>query len=168
MSFAAELAKTAVETYVLTGRQLPLPESIPDQFKTPSAAFVSLKINGMLRGCIGTVEPTQPSAAGEIIRSAILAAAEDPRFMPVEPDELPEIEYSVDILEPPVPALDPGELDPAILGCVVECGSRRGLLLPALEGVETASEQIAICRQKGGIRPDEPVKLYKFKVQRYS
>jgi AMMECR1 domain-containing protein len=49
----------------------------------------------------------------------------------------------------------------------VQAGYRRGLLLPDLEGVDTPQQQIDICRQKGGIGPDEPVKLYRFEVKRY-
>ena len=50
---------------------------------------------------------------------------------------------------------------------VVESGKRHGLLLPDLEGVDTVDKQIDICRQKAGIYPDEPVKLYRFEVKRY-
>jgi MEMO1 family protein len=168
MSFAAELAKAAVENFVLNGTRLDLPADIPADMQTPAAAFVSLKVGGMLRGCIGTIEPTQPTVAEEIIRSAILAASEDPRFMPVEPDELPDLVYSVDVLDEPVPIGGTDELDPTVYGCVVECGNRRGLLLPDLEGVDTAAEQISICRQKAGIQPEEPIDLYRFKVIRHN
>jgi len=50
---------------------------------------------------------------------------------------------------------------------IAESGKRRGLLLPDLEGVDTAAQQIDICRQKGGIAPEEPVSLYRFEVKRY-
>jgi AMMECR1 domain-containing protein len=50
----------------------------------------------------------------------------------------------------------------------VEAGGRRGLLLPDLEGVDTVEKQIEICRMKAGISPDEPVKLYRFEVRRYT
>jgi MEMO1 family protein len=168
MSFPAELAKAAVELFVRTGERMPEPDGVPKEQITPAGAFVSLKIDGMLRGCIGTIEPTQPTAVLEIIRSAILAASQDPRFAPVESDELTQIDYSVDLLESPEPISGPEMLDPAVYGCVVESGDRRGLLLPDLEGVDTVDEQIAICRQKTCINPDEPVTLYRFKVKRYT
>lgn len=168
MSFPAELAKAAVELFVRTGELLPDPDGAPKELVTAAGAFVSLKIDGMLRGCIGTTQPTQQSAVSEIIRSAILAASQDPRFTPVEADELIRIEYSVDLLESPESITGPEMLDPAVYGCVVESGDCRGLLLPDLDGVDTADEQIAICRQKAGIGPDEPVTLYRFKVKRYT
>lgn len=168
MSFAVDLAKTAVETFVRTGEPANVPDDVPEDLKAPAGAFVSLKISGMLRGCIGTIEPTADSAANEIIRSAILAASEDPRFMPVEEEELSFIEYSVDILEPIEPIETSAELNPLRFGCVVESKGRRGLLLPCLEGVDTADEQISICKQKAGIAPHEDVNLSRFKVTRYT
>ncbi len=59
------------------------------------------------------------------------------------------------------------ELDPRKYGVIVECGFRRGLLLPDLEGVDTVDEQIDICRMKAGIDSSESIHLYKFEVQRY-
>ena len=59
------------------------------------------------------------------------------------------------------------ELDARKYGVIVSCGSRRGLLLPDLEGVDTVQEQVAIARQKGGIREGEPVTLERFEVQRH-
>ena len=59
------------------------------------------------------------------------------------------------------------ELDPKKYGVIVRSGWRSGLLLPNLEGIETAKEQVEIARQKAGISPDEPVKLERFEVVRY-
>ena len=73
----------------------------------------------------------------------------------------------VDVLTEPEPVEDESQLDPKKYGVIVQAGWRRGLLLPDLEGVDTAALQIDICRQKGGIGPDEPVKLYRFEVKRY-
>jgi AMMECR1 domain-containing protein len=87
--------------------------------------------------------------------------------MSITPEELSELEYSVDVLTSPEPVISEEQLDPKIYGVIVESGGRRGLLLPDLEGVDTVEQQIAICRQKAGIFPDEPVKLYRFQVKRY-
>ncbi len=166
MEYEAELARRAVENYVRTGHTIEVPDDVPERLLEPAGVFVSLKEGGQLRGCIGTIGPTEPSAAAEIISSAVLAASQDPRFSPIDPVELPEISYSVDILGKPEPAPGPDALDPRRFGCIVECGGRRGLLLPDLEGIDTPAEQIAVCRQKGGIGPDEPVQLYRFTVER--
>jgi len=133
-----------------------------------AGVFVSIKKHGQLRGCIGTFEPTQSNVAQEVINNAISSATRDPRFPPVAPAELADLSYSVDVLTKPEPVDSPAQLDPKEYGVIVECGRRRGLLLPNLEGVDTVDYQIDICRQKAGILPHEPVRLYRFQVKRYS
>ncbi len=162
----AQLARKAVEGYV-NGHRVVEPGELAPEMKERAGVFVSLKKRGQLRGCIGTFEPTQPSVAQEIIQNAISSATGDPRFSPVRPDELNELEYSVDVLTSPVPVDDKSVLDPRKYGVIVEAGRRRGLLLPDLEGVDSVDMQIDICRQKAGIPPAEPVKLYRFQVRRY-
>ena len=73
----------------------------------------------------------------------------------------------MDVLTQPEPIESKDQLDPRKYGAIVEAGWRRGLLLPDLEGVDTVDYQLDICRQKAGISPDEPVKLYRFEVKRY-
>jgi len=73
----------------------------------------------------------------------------------------------VDVLTKPEPVASQDQLDPRKYGVIVECGFRRGLLLPDLEGVDSVEQQIVICRQKAGIAPNEPIKLYRFEVKRY-
>lgn len=162
-----QLAKNTIETYVNEGRVISPPEELTPEMKPPAGVFVSLHKFGELRGCIGTFEPTQPSVAQEIISNAISSATRDPRFPPVAPEELDDLEYSVDVLTKPKPVKSKKGLDPRRYGVIVECGFRRGLLLPDLEGVDSVDQQIDICCQKAGIAPGEPVHLYKFEVQRY-
>lgn len=162
----AKLARKAVEGYV-NGRRMVEPDELAPEMKERAGVFVSLKKRGQLRGCIGTFEPTQPSVAQEIIQNAISSATGDPRFSPVRPDELDQLEYSVDVLTSPQPVDDKAQLDAKKYGVIVEAGRRRGLLLPDLEGVDSVDMQIDICRQKAGISPAEPVKLYRFQVRRY-
>ncbi len=166
-SFEARLAKKTVEAYVRDYRILDLPADIPTNCAAPCGVFVSIKEEGCLRGCIGTIEPQQESAAAEIIQNAISAAVGDPRFTPVTEDELDSLEYSVDILGPPHPVESTEELDPAKYGLIVEARGRKGLLLPDIEGVGTVEEQINICRRKAGLSSEEEVKMYRFTVTRY-
>ncbi len=168
MSFATDLAKRAVEESVRGGSVAKVLGEIPPELRGRAGAFVTLKVHGKLRGCIGTIEPTQPNAAAEIIRSAVLAANEDPRFMPVTEAELPDLVYSVDVLGEPESVKGEDELDHGKYGCIVEAGHRRGLLLPDIEGVDSAAQQIEICRQKACINHDEPIKIYRFTVTRYA
>jgi AmmeMemoRadiSam system protein A len=165
-STIVELARAAVESYINSGKVI-VPTELPDELKERAGVFVSIKKHGQLRGCIGTFEPTKGTIAEEIVSNAISSATGDPRFSPVRVSELDELQYSVDILTQPEPVSGPDQLDPAVYGVIVESGFRRGLLLPDLEGVNTAEEQINICKMKAGISAGEPVKLYRFMVRRY-
>ncbi len=161
------LAKETVEKYVQEGKKLAPPKAPAPEMKEKAGVFVSIHKHGALRGCIGTFEPQQRNVAEEVIVNAISSATRDPRFDPVTPDELADLDYSVDVLTRPEPVPGVSDLDCKKYGVIVECGWRRGLLLPDLEGVDTPEEQIDICCQKGGISPDEPVQLYRFEVKRF-
>ena len=164
-----ELARGAVESFVLTGKVIDPPARTEELLSAPGACFVSIKTReGDLRGCIGTVQPTKDSLAAEIVVNAISAASRDPRFSPVLPRELPGLVYSVDVLAPPEPA-EFDDLDPNIYGVIVEdkSGYARGLLLPAIAGVETATQQVEIAARKAGIPAGVEVKLWRFRVERF-
>lgn len=161
-----KLAKETVETYVKEGK-LPEQKALAPEMKERAGVFVSIHKHGQLRGCIGTFEPQKDNVAEEIMANAISSATRDPRFPPVTPSELDDLEYSVDILTKPEPVSDVRQLDPKKYGVIVESGWRRGLLLPDLEGVDSVEEQIAICRLKAGISASEPIKLYRFQVRRF-
>jgi len=166
MSPLTALAKKTVEAFVREGK-IPQPGELTPEMKEKAGVFVSIHKLGELRGCIGTFEPTQPNVAEEIITNAISSATQDPRFPPITAGELKDLDYSVDVLTKPEPVKSKDQLDPKKYGVIVECGWRRGLLLPDLEGVDSVDYQIEICRQKAGIAPDEPIKLYRFQVKRY-
>lgn len=164
------LARAAVETYVLK-REIIKPADSPRMslLSRPSACFVCIKTRGReLRGCIGTVEPEKSTLAEEVIVNAIKAATRDPRFEPLSGDELPALRYSVDVLGRPEPA-EFEDLDPSVFGVIVtdHSGSRRGLLLPAIESIRTADQQVNVAAKKAGIEPGEPLKLYRFRTHRF-
>jgi AmmeMemoRadiSam system protein A len=160
------LARKAVERYILQGKIFK-PRKLSAEMKQRAGVFVSIKKHGELRGCIGTFIATKANVADEIVANAISSATQDPRFVPVEDYELDDLEYSVDILTEPEPVLSMDQLDPRKYGVIVECGYRRGLLLPDLAGVDKVEDQIEICRAKAGISPQEPIKLYRFRVERF-
>ena len=164
----ARLAKMVVESYVSQGKIADMGDA-PEELGTRRAGvFVCLKKSGDLRGCIGTIEPSTKNIAEEIRNNAISAAIRDPRFPQVGPEELAKLTYSVDVLEEPEDIPDMSHLDPKIYGVIVRGnGGRSGLLLPDLEGVYTAEEQVRIAMMKAGIRPGEPVQLQRFKVTRH-
>ncbi len=161
------LARQAVEHYVRHGNLLEPPTSPSPLLKDPGAAFVTLRLRQALRGCIGTLGPTKPTLAHEIITNAVAAASSDPRFPPVASSELAVLLYEVDILGALEPIPDEGHLDPEQYGVVVEAGRRRGVLLPAIEGVTSPRQQVAIARAKALIRPDQAVTLHRFTVTRF-
>lgn len=163
------LARETIETYVRTGRKIPVPDGLPEEmYDRRAGVFVSLKKDGRLRGCIGTISAVQDSIAEEIIENAVSAAVRDPRFHAVGAEELESLVYSVDVLGDTEKIDSPDELDVKRYGVVVSRGRRRGLLLPNLEGVDTVEEQIGIARQKAGIPEDaEDIILERFEVVRH-
>jgi AmmeMemoRadiSam system protein A len=164
-----ELVKSAVEECIRTGRVLKTPEELDEEMARRAGVFVCLKKGGELRWCIGTIEPTTSCVASEAIRNAVGAATEDPRFYPVSEHELDDIEYSVDVLCPPEKVSGIDDLDPRRYGVIVSKGRRRGLLLPDIEGVDTAEKQLMIAMSKAGIAPGEDgVVIERFEVRRFS
>ena len=163
-----KLARKTIEEYV-THRTVPeVPENLPPEMKEKRAgAFVSIHKQGELRGCIGTILPVTSCIAEEIIGNAVSAATRDPRFSPITADELEWLEINVDILGEPEDISGPEELDVKRYGVIVTRDSRRGLLLPDLEGVDTVKDQIAIAKRKAGIADGEEVRLQRFEVIRH-
>jgi len=162
------LARAAVETFVRSSEVIEPQPAIGQLLSMRAPCFVSLKKDGELRGCIGTVEPARENLAGEIIANAIAAAMNDPRFDPVEEHELPRLRYSVDVLLPAAETVLE-DLDPKVFGVIVEDenGGRRGLLLPDIPGIDSAEQQVDIAARKAGIPYGTPVKLWRFKVDRF-
>ncbi|HUW21631.1 MAG TPA: AmmeMemoRadiSam system protein A [Candidatus Bathyarchaeia archaeon] len=172
------LAREAISQYLQSHQIISIPASLPGEMtRKRSGVFVSIhRKDGTLRGCIGTILPIQRNIAEEIIANAIGAATQDPRFPAVSSNELPKLDISVDVLSEPQPVTQnfrignrrPEILDPRKYGLIVTGqGGRKGLLLPDIPEVNSASEQIKICYQKAGLFPHETVKLEIFKVERH-
>lgn len=166
-SLPVRLARESIRYYLTEGKYLETPAEYNELRESKAGVFVSLKKHGSLRGCIGTIESEQKNTAKEIICNAVSAALRDPRFEPLQPEELDELEISVDVLGKPEVTADISELDPGKYGVIVSKGRKRGLLLPDLAGIKDANEQVRIAKQKAGIRPDETVMLERFTVTRY-
>jgi AmmeMemoRadiSam system protein A len=162
-----QLARESLEYYLNTGKLMSTPDPLPQGMEEGAGVFVSLKKDGQLRGCIGTFAPVQENIASEIIHNAVAAGVEDPRFWPVQLEELPDIKISVDVLTPFEKVDSKDDLDPKRYGVIVKSGGRTGLLLPDLDGVDSVEEQIAIASQKAGISTGEPLEIYRFEVIRY-
>jgi AmmeMemoRadiSam system protein A len=162
------LARKTLETYVAEKRLIEIPNDLPgEMLNNKAGVFVSIKKDGQLRGCIGTISPTTKNIAEEIMQNAISSGTRDPRFDPVEAGELDSLVYSVDVLKEPEPVNSMDELDVVRYGVIVRSGRRSGLLLPNLEGVDTPREQVSIALKKAGISPDSDFDMERFEVIRH-
>ncbi|NTV89279.1 MAG: AmmeMemoRadiSam system protein A [Clostridiales bacterium] len=162
------LARKTLETYVRTGKTVEIPSGLPDELiKKQAGVFVSIKKEGRLRGCIGTISAIRRNIAEEIIFNAISSGTHDPRFEPVKENELASLVYSVDVLGDAEPIASIKELDVIRYGVIVRSGMRSGLLLPNLEGVDDPEAQVSIALQKAGIRPGEKYTMERFEVIRH-
>lgn len=174
--FLLKLARTAIETYILKGQVLDVPEPPSETLQKNMGVFVTLHENGELRGCIGYPEPVKP-LLNALIEVAIGAATGDPRFAPLNSHELGKIQVEVSVLTPPemVVVEKPSEYLEKIQigrdGLILERGIFRGLLLPQvpLEWGWDKEEFLANTCLKAGMSPDcwlqEGVKVYSFQSQ---
>lgn len=121
------LAREAIAAH-LCGR---VPPAVPAEGSAamPGGAFVTLHSGGMLRGCIGHIEADSPRG-GVIVRCAVAAATEDPRFPPLTASELASTTIEVSLLSPCEPVATADDVEVGRHGLIVEMGWHRGLLLP--------------------------------------
>lgn len=163
------LARKSLEYYIRKGKYMDIPKDLPQELlQDRKAVFVTIKKDGMLRGCIGSTEPREKNIATEIIKYSVNAGLRDPRFDSVEESELDDLVYSVDVLFPPESINSIHELDVERYGIIVRKGQRSGLLLPNLEGVDTVEEQLRIALNKAGIRENEDYSMERFEVIRHN
>ena len=123
-----KLARDTVEMYVKEHKN-PSIENVSEELKEKRGAFVTLKREGKLRGCIGYTEPYFPLAE-TIVRAAISASTSDTRFTPVKPGELPHIDIEISVLSPVRKTTDISEIKIGVHGLVIKKDGRSGLLLP--------------------------------------
>ena len=161
------LALRSIQHHIENRSPLPCPNPLPEDLKHRAGTFISIKKNGLLRGCIGTIQPKYANLAEEVIQNAIKASTEDPRFPPIEKQELAQLTVSVDVLTPPEKINDTLTLDVNRYGLIVRSQGKQGLLLPNLENVKTVDQQLKICLKKGGIAETENYELYRFEVKRF-
>lgn len=163
-----KLARESLEYYVFHGESMATPENLPSELKKQKLpCFVSIKKDGELRGCIGTLSSSHENLAREIIENAIAAGMHDPRFHQIKREELTDLTYSVDVLGRPEQVKSLDELDPKKYGILVSLGRRKGILLPDLEGIHRIEDQIEIALGKAGIDKDEKYILERFEVERH-
>ncbi|MCX7973064.1 MAG: AmmeMemoRadiSam system protein B [Candidatus Aminicenantes bacterium] len=148
------LARQAVELYIREKKVINY-HPVNPRFWEEKGAFVTIKKRGELRGCLGFIEPILPLYL-VIIRCAILAATEDPRFSPVEERELKNLEYEISILTPPRKIDNPREVIVGRHGLIISMEGKKGVLLPQVPveagwDRETFLEQVCL---KAGLPPN--------------
>jgi len=126
--FLLRLARTTIAAYLETA-ETASPETDDTVLLAKRGAFVTLKIGGALRGCIGYPVPLKPLAE-TVVEMAIAAATQDYRFSPLRPEELERLEIEISVLTLPHPVKDAAEVEVGRHGIIVSKGFQRGLLLP--------------------------------------
>ena len=162
-----DLGRRAIETYLRSHQLIEPPEPIPMEWQAPSAAFVTLRKNGAMRGCVGSTRPTEATAAHELIRYAIASAVRDPRFHPVRLDEVPLLSIRVQLLDPAEPITDITRIDPKTDGIIVRSGDRQALLLPGIEEIVTPEQQLRAACQKAGIDRHAALQVERFRTRTF-
>ena len=150
-----ELARKAIENHLEAGGRFRLEDRDP-VFREKRGAFVTLKIGGELRGCIGY--PLPYKALDEAVAEmAVAAASQDYRFEPLTPEELARTTIEISVLTVPKPVGSPDEVEVGRHGIVVSKGSRQGLLLPQVPGEYGWSREEFLRHGclKAGLPPDE-------------
>ncbi len=131
-----------------------------DKLKENRACFVTLQINGQLRGCIGSLEAHQPLVE-DVAHNAYAAAFTDPRFQPLTKPEYPQLEIHLAILNAPEPMQFSSEEDlikqlrPKIDGLILSDNDHKGTFLPAVwESLPEPKEFLAHLKLKAGLPPN--------------
>lgn len=164
-------ARYAAEVLQSRIGQAPAPSSPPSAPR--AGVFVTLRVHdtGDLRGCIGRIFPQRISLAEDVADCAVLAATSDPRFSAVQPEELAGLDVEISLLSTPQPVADFAALDAQRYGVIVrsiEPKGRTGVLLPAIDGVDSVEEQMAIAMRKANIGVTERVTWERFWIQKAS
>lgn len=158
-----KLARAAVEAAVCDA-PLPDPRSmaLPARLQAPGACFVTLTVceGGLLRGCTGVLAARR-SLAEEVVRTAAQTALQDPRFFPVQPEELDHICIEISVLTPsqelkiPSPEGLPDLIRPGIDGVTLMRGDLRATFLPQVwERLPDPVDFLDHLCMKMGLAPD--------------
>ena len=166
-----QLARNSILVTLQKGRKLPAIESLSPLLREKRGTFVTLWLEGELRGCIGFPYPVKPLAEA-VQDAAISAALQDTRFPQVRMEELSRIEIEISVLSVPKP-ISSEQIKVGVHGLIISRGNRSGLLLPqvAIEyhwDVETFLEQTCV---KAGLPQDawkEKANLSGFEAQIFS
>jgi AmmeMemoRadiSam system protein A len=153
-----DVAKTSIDGALEDGREKPVEATrYPERLQMLQASFVTLHIQGRLRGCMGSLEPTEPLVVN-VGRNAYAAAFRDPRFGRLTRDEFPRLEIHLSLLSRPEELVFESEADliakmrPGIDGLTLIANGRRGTLLPSVwKSVADPREFLVHLKRKTGL-----------------
>ena len=156
-----KIARDSIRDGLAGGRGLqPDPERYPSSLACPGASFVTLELDGELRGCIGHLEARQPLLR-DVAENAWLAAFRDPRFPPLSTDEFARLDLSVSILSPAESLAFASEAElldkirPGIDGLILRDGARQGTFLPSVwRSLPDPADFLRHLKLKAGLPPD--------------
>jgi hypothetical protein len=156
-----DLAEASIREGLRTEHALQVdPSAYSEALQRIRACFVTLTLDGRLRGCIGHLEAQQPLVA-DVVENAFAAAFRDPRFPPLRPQEMERLAIEISILSPPQPLPFDSEQDlterirPGIDGLILQIEGRRATFLPSVwESLPAAGEFIAQLKRKAGFPSD--------------
>jgi len=175
-NFLLKIAREAIKTYIKDKKVIEVPEDTPKTLKENMGVFVTLNKNKMLRGCIGYPEPIKP-AVNAVIEVAISSATGDPRFPPMNLDEVENVEIDVSVLTRPeiveveMPKDYLNKIKVGEDGLIIEKGLYKGLLLPQVAVEWNWDVEAFLCNtcMKAGLTPDcwyeDDIRVYRFKAQ---
>lgn len=151
-----EIAKSSVEEYVKTGNVLDF-EIEDKELNQKQGAFVTLKTEGDLRGCIGQIEPSEKPLWQVVRDMAIEAATGDPRFYPVQAEDLEKIDYEISVLSIPEKIDNWQDIELGKHGVIVRSDLQGGVFLPQVAtetGWDLEEFLVNLCSSKAGLDPD--------------
>lgn len=146
-------------------RQSDIAENLTEPLKAERAAFVTLTIGGMLRGCIGDIFPCDPLYLS-VMRNAVNAAFKDPRFPQLSPAELEKLEIEISALTPPKQVPDYSDIRIGTDGIVLSKGRAKAVFLPqvAPEQGWNLQQTLTHLARKAGLGPDDWKQGARFEV----
>jgi AmmeMemoRadiSam system protein A len=149
------IARATVREFAANGTLLAVAESTNPHLTCGGGAFVTLNLDGRLRGCIGTQAEDRPLYR-TVQEMAVAAASRDPRFSPVSAEEVEQLTIEVSVLGDRGPVSGVDDIEIGVHGLTISCRGRRGLLLPqvAEERHWTADEFLGNLCGKAGLPND--------------
>ncbi len=173
-----ETAKNAIKFGLTKNITLPIdPEEFDCALQKPRASFVTLHLEGVLRGCIGTLEAYQPLII-DVAENAFNAAFRDPRFSALSLEEFPHLDYHISILTPPSILEVTSEADllnqlrPNIDGVIIKEGMKRGTFLPSVwEQLPDKKSFLTQLKLKAGFSPSywsDNITIERYEVDSFS